>query len=148
MALGRSDLDPHHVSRKREHSLTYKVNPEAGTGGTESYIGTWYYHAIIFPLTFHTKVARREKEVSGRISVAMLDRCLYHRPKTWQMALVVMINIQSSQRTPTVTEKLAKPSVEEKQRKPPHSEDAISGNAYQGKAISDRIVLEATEETG
>ena len=47
-----------------------------------------------------------------------------------------------------VTEELFKPSVEEKQPKPTQSEDAISGNAHQGKVIGDRTVLEETEETG
>ena len=48
----------------------------------------------------------------------------------------------------TVTKELGKPSVKEKQRKPTQTEDAISGNAQQGKVISDHIVLEATEGTG
>ena len=46
------------------------------------------------------------------------------------------------------TEELAKPLIEEKQPKQTQSEDAKSGNAHQGKVISDRTVLEETEETG
>ena len=35
--------------------------------------------------TSQAKQARREKEGSGRISVTLLIRYLYHRPKTYQM---------------------------------------------------------------
>ncbi|PFX13251.1 hypothetical protein AWC38_SpisGene22686, partial [Stylophora pistillata] len=47
-----------------------------------------------------------------------------------------------------VTEELAKSSVEEKQPRPTQSEDAISDHAHPGKVISDRTVLEETEESG
>ena len=90
------------ISRKGEDSPVYEVKPEAGTGGTEPYVRTCYCHPIIFPLTSQTKLARREKDDSGRMSVALPVRYLYHRPKTWQMVPVVMMSIQSSQGTPTL----------------------------------------------
>ena len=77
-----------------------KSSPKLALGGTEPYMGTCYCHAIIFSLTAQTKLARREKEESGRISVALLVRYLYHRPKTWQMIPVVMMSIQSPKEPP------------------------------------------------
>ena len=56
-----------------------KLSQRLAVVEAEFFIGTCYFHAIIYLSTSQLRVVRREQEESKRISVARLNRYLHHR---------------------------------------------------------------------
>ena len=72
--------------------------------GTESYIGTYYCHAVISLSTSQARLPVREQVKSRRISLAMLNRHLRHWWKTCQMGAVAMMSVNHLNVSPYWTE--------------------------------------------
>ena len=84
------------VSRKGDDSPVYEESRGLALVEAEFYIGTCYCHVIITLSASQARVARREHEELGTISVAIFNRYLHHRLRGYEMEVVVMISLPSS----------------------------------------------------
>ena len=144
------------VSRKGEDSPVYEVKPEAGTGRNRTLHRNLLLACNNLPINIPNETSQKRERRVWKDKRATACQILV--PQAEDLAdgtcnndeyTITPWNLHSRRTVEeAVTEELAKPSVEEKQPKPTQSEDAISGNAHQGKVISDRTVSEETKETG
>ena len=134
----------------------YEVKPEAGTGGNRTLHGNLLFpcNNLLINIPNETsqkrerKVRKDKRSTASQIPVQQAEDLADDTCSNDEYTIAPRNPHTGQTLKEAVTEELAKPSVEEKQPKLTQSEDAILGNAHQGKVIGDRTVLEETEETG